>query len=672
MAIDNINVKTAFDDLIPHSQLRKLVLENCDGITQLNLHSSNNIAALTLKLPSLQKLSLKNTVAPIFDFIWDNPDYTGLDLGELRELTYLNLNSTGGTGTPESFGLIRLPREAKIETLHISSSTIKTIAVTGNEVAEGLYDFSSISNLKTLTISQNKAVNRIKQLTYRTTSGSTFSGCSGLVSFDADSRITIGNNCAGSTFSSCSALEEIPDHVLSFESQSGLTGNSFFYSCGRLSADTLARIAKALVLADCPDFTFYAYGNTQLTSIPYDFFGTNSTKLSQVKILNSCFRSCTSLTTIEVTPATEEASAPLVHAFTSMTGVESVNALFSYCDKLEFVPATIFSGMTQLKTAAFTFNSCKKLGSNDNNKDKCILSSYEVNDGINTYNSHVFNSVAPVQSIESMFRDCENLEINDGLEGFFADLQETSTLTRGSLAFYGCTKLTHLAENILEGLTSLTNIDGMFAKTMSAGTDTSLPLLFGTESLTNLTSARGLFSGCRNLTGSVPEGFLSSLPNLVDVGSGQYLPEFNSSFSATTLAGLFMNTKITSLPSDLFNSNKFLISCSKLVCNTDSNGNIIENAIFDGFTTNTDAEILPQVPLNFFNARLAGAEPTLKNIEYAFAGCTKIKTIQSSVETDPEDLSLLPKSLENARGAFMLSGIESIPSNLFKATLLHL
>jgi len=670
MSITDKKVKTAFDKLIPHGQLRKLILENCDGITKLNLHGSNNLTFLSLKLPSLLSLSLVNTVAPIFDFAWDSTEYTGLDLNDLTSLIYLNLKSTGGSSSANKFGLVRLPNEAKIETLYINESTIKSLAVTGNEIAEGLYDFSSMANLKSLSITKNTAVNRIKKLTYCTTSTSTFSGCSNLVSFDNECRLTIETDCAASTFSSCSALEEIPDHVLSFESQSGLKGNGFFYGCGQLSAETLARTAKLLVAANCPDFTLYAYGNNKLINIPYDFFGVDTEKLKLVKVLTSCFRSCSNLTTLDLTPITVEAvgenevSSVYAHAFTNMTGVQDVNALFSECTKLEFVPSTIFEEMTQLKNAAYTFYNCVNLGSNAENKSNCILSNYTIVGETTNYNSHVFNKVAPVETIESMFNGCKNLEVNDGLKGFFEDLQ---TLVRGSLAFYKCSKINGLAANILTDLTLLENIDGMFAGTMSDGIDTTLPLIFGdgTTTMTALRSARGLFSGCKNLTGSIPNGFFTSLTGLVNVGSGTYVPILQSSFGNVTLGGLFMNTKITSLPYNLFNNSTSLKSCSKLICNVDTKGNIIENTVFEGFTDVDDSTILPQVPLNFFNANTT--TPTMESIEYAFAGCTKVKTIQGSISTDPEDdLSILPKSLKTARGTFMLSGIESLPSNLFK------
>lgn len=224
-----------------------------------------------------------------------------------------------------------------------------------------------------------------------------------------------------------------------------------------------------LMIASKPCITaIVAWGDLGVTNMYYAFYGT----------------------AIKTIPPGYENVFPNVTDFT---------LAFYQCDKLEQIPADMFTGCSLTKLEG-TFFGCKSLtsipaGLLAGHSGLTTISSLFRNTGITAIPSGLFNSLTGVKDIICCFANCESLTtIPDDL------LDNCTQLTSALGAFEGCTALTTIPAGLFKNNTEITQFDRVFSSCTKL---TAIP----TGLLDNCKKAKSFyeaFYNCRALSGSSP------------------------------------------------------------------------------------------------------------------------------------------------------------------------
>jgi hypothetical protein len=234
-----------------------------------------------------------------------------------------------------------------------------------------------------------------------------------------------------------------------------------------------------------------------------------------------------------------------------------VDSLFEDCKALTEVDQDLFMQNTQLVSACHAFCNCSNLTT------------------VFVKPTSQFFDSNNLTIIDGLFKGCTQLVAPaDGFTGFFQEgLPE---LTYARLAFYGCATVDKLSNDIFKNNQALVNIDGLFAGSMSNsdGAHVIIPVRLGFTG-NALTSARGLFAGCKNLHGIVFDSLFGTANNtLQQIGSATNtetstpanLTSAGVVYSGQALLGCFANTSIEGCTTTFIQNMTALKKCSALFC----------------------------------------------------------------------------------------------------------
>lgn len=372
-----------------------------------------------------------------------------------------------------------------------------------------------------------------------------FQGCTNLTNIGSglfDNNIRL--KTTKSTFKNCKNLMNIPNNLFTnnvnlsnisnlFEGCNNLLNipeNLFFNSLNISSLNNL--------FADC----------SSLAEIPDNTFPQNDCTAAS---LEKVFYNCSSLKTI---PS---------NIFDYFANVTTLEYLFSGCSSLESVNSILFNNLSNVKYINYLFTGCSSLT--------------EIPSGLFNNNWQL------EQNISGLFRNCTKLsKLPSKLFGdnpYIIKLEQSYSGTEYD-NFYNTPMLSHLPDNLLDGLINLTSLRGFFR---NSNIKTITNKLFG--SISKITNLNRTFSGSK-LT-SVPQGIFDNFIKLddlygcfMDCSSLTEIPSglFKKNINVTNFSNTFDGTPyLKEIPSDLFpNNNEWgnqtsinFQSC--FYCNSDNN-----------------------------------------------------------------------------------------------------
>jgi hypothetical protein len=275
-------------------------------------------------------------------------------------------------------------------------------------------------------------------------------------------------------------LSSLPNELFRYNSLLSSL-NSAFFGCSSLTSiptDLFFNVPSLTNLAD-------AFRSSGLTSVPAGLFS-NFTIASCN--LDSIFRSCTSLTTINQITGTTT-SLRLTNAFRDCTSLTTVpNSTFL---NVEIYPGRMFQGCTGITSVNSPFISVSFVASTSEELQGYIFKNCTALASIGNF---MFSGVSNFYVFDYIFENCTSLT---DLSSFVFDTA-TGNAIRARGTFKGCTGLTDFATNIFD------DHSGTFAwmeDTFSGCTSlNSIPDF--ENNLNKLGLLIRIFDGCTSLTGS--------------------------------------------------------------------------------------------------------------------------------------------------------------------------
>jgi hypothetical protein len=704
-------------------------------VQTLKLNTFNQLNNLRLQnLPALTRLDLEGNTSSLFTYNEDDPENNyGLDLSEgLSALEVINLKGAGiGAASEKEYCAVKLPCAAtnasgevlyasKLHTLNLNGSSINAITtLMGGNFAKDIFNFENVPQLTSFTMQNCYTATTIKNLNYRGNCGSIFATSYGTNSDKScieqfeNCKIDTEVGCIGSMFYNCRKLKSLDGLDITIHNAKSLglstatTVSQVFYGCNKLSLGDIKKISQQLVRAGATAITSFMENacsesaDTNKFILNHDFFDKEAftpeqdkqleeIDFTKLQNLSGCFRD----TPFKIV---------VPRFFEKMTSLTNISLLFYSANDLRYLPQNSFESNTRLTTVTSAFMGCNRLGLDDDSSVSAQVKPYDSfcmmapnedwlesvdSEKLRSYTSKVFADGCAISDIENLFHGCTNIHPTDGLAGFFDSFKQTnSVLSNTKFAFKDCTRLLSQSLPVLEGeplpnklaenifaISSLKNIDATF---MNSSTTCSWILpnsLFGDKDV-GVESASGLFAGCTTLTGAVPHGFFDPLAKtLTTIGANRITQ--TTTGTNVTAPGIFANTNITSIPKDLLRNLSKLVSCAGLISKYSSTSNEVEistaqNTTFEGFTDYVDDTLTDPdaaVPLTFFSCTGGSA---LRDISYAFAGCTKITALEGadpdyySFVKDETELNTLKERILQQVTTFVPSGVNTA-AGLFK------
>lgn len=630
------------------TNLSSFVLDGCDNLSEIDLSGLTKLDTMLSLNGKVTKLNLTNCSGEVFK---------NLNLTNLTELKDLNLSGLSVNGTTTTPARVYLPKNITFAALNLSAATISTLSTDGT-VLDDVYDFSDInfetkSNTAVLSFANNSSVKEIKNLDFNGYLYGLFSKASKLVKL-TDCKFTAANTDCSSMFTGCTQLTTL-GNMNNWDLEICTKANSVFYECPRINyASFTTFLQKIPNVLELSSFLCSAYNSDLVGTEGYPtVLGNIFTANTAVTSLAQCFHG-TRFTLVE--PGLLD---PMKDS------LKTAYRLFSSCARLQYIPDTIFSNCTQLTTLYEAFINDSNLGlTAQYNNVPCILHKTYV----------VFNDSNNITNIKGIFQNCSKLalateDLHD--ESTFTDFFKPLTkLENASMAFWGCTGITELPNGLLSYNTKLKNIDFMLGKTgvvklpnnlfldtNSGGSYTAV--LPNSATHTALTTARGLFAGCTDLTGIVHEHFFKMTPNLTAIGNTNSRTGTNVLWESDSLSapGMFANTKISGVHAKFLQPLTKLADCSMLFFTGTWSGrtympspNTDEFYIYYGNSTATDTDSYTnnqlyssttEIPAILFSENTA-----LTNSSYMFAGRASLTGVE-------KDALKYNTALTNASGMFM-------------------
>ena len=247
------------------------------------------------------------------------------------------------------------------------------------------------------------------------------------------------------------------------------------------------------------------------------------------------------------------------------------------------------------------------------------------------------------------FKNCSNLE---GTIPSHKTSGEFANLSNADYMFYSCSKLTgNIPEDLFESATKIATFYNTFYE--CTGLTGEIPAKLFEDNI-EVGSFSRCFWKCSGITGKIPEGLFKNCskaqeftlvfsntsideipPNLFDINNGQ-------ENGILRMAGTFEKTKITKIPSGLFDL------CTEV---TDFGAVGVYGGLFQG------CEELEEVPENIF-----AKNTKVKKFGSCFSGCIKLKTIPSKLFYYNTQVTDFYQVFNNC------VELEEIPENTFNIT----
>lgn len=641
-----------------YTNLNKIILSRCDGLTSLNL-SNTNIAEMSItNCDNLESIDLSNC--------------SGAVMNNLNVSTVYGLRKLRISSAQPSAGIILYLPKYQAEYTSLSANEIQDLINNGTDVywhelthlyaassnlknisygietslEDGVCDFVRLTKLEILEIRNSLMIKEIRNLAYTGAVNQLFENLTFCTKIGGSIK-SVGTSAYG-IFNGCINLNDL----------SGLTLNLSTIT----NADSGMRRCKSMqyayikkVLDSMPKVTnlnSFLHMDTERTqyeaafSIQSNMFE-KTTKVTQMRYF---FTGC------NITSLPTGLLEPVKNTLTDLTG------FVLNCAYLVSVPNTLFKNCTKVTSYMQMFQGCTRLVN-------------FLNSG-NYYNIFPTNSAATDTRI--MFYGCNamvaGMDSGDATNGLKKMFDNLPNLVHADGMFYACNFITAIPEGLFEKNTKLADISAMFASNRSI---ISIPsMLFNTSVKTttthpSLVNARGVFSSCTNLEGIINANFFTGAFNIKNIG---YVNNLQIGIGPTILftGGMFANTKIMGY---VYN---FLYKLTEL-----TNAGML---FFKGTCTSGDMrptianynnESLIYVyigndayPNRIFNG-IFSKQTKLKDVKYCFAGNINFTTFCDESGNDINNPTLFmncKSSLENAEGLFAnCTGLSvDVPRELFQ------
>ncbi len=224
---------------------------------------------------------------------------------------------------------------------------------------------------------------------------------------------------------------------------------------------------------------------------------------------NSAFRGCRALT------STGD------EVFTG-SGIRSVQLVFSECSRLTTTGVRLFADCRSLTSYSNCFSSCSALsqiGAGMLSGCVSLEAAYNLlihsggSNQVTTVPGDLFSGCVSLNSINSLFHSCEQLTVIP--DELFADCQ---TIQHAAAAFSRCVRLQRVPADIVTPSTAASSLNLMFRNCEQLEMD--INDIF-TRNFPSGCDLAGIFTGCRNVTGSKSE-FLTKFPSPSDTENAFY------------------------------------------------------------------------------------------------------------------------------------------------------
>ncbi len=633
-------------DTSGYVNLNKIIIANCEGVTTLNL-SKTSIAEMSItNCENITNINLSGCNGTIMN---------NLNLSSVYGLKTLNISSS----QPAGGIILYLPQyQAKyasltseelnklinngvdvywheLQTFNAQSSSLKNIAY-GIQIGleEGVCDFGRLTKLSSLNIRTCQLITQILNINYKGNVSYLFYECRSCTKITGEVWATTSS--AYCMFDACASLIDIEGLELYLDS---ITDAS--YMLARCKSVTY-RITKK-VLDALPNVTnlgnflcMYDGMNTTPIALESNMLGNNV----RTQSLEYFFYNC------NIVSIPNGLLEPVKDTLTNLHG-------FCYaCSKLVSAPNDLIKNCTKVTTYYEMFSDCYNF----------------TNFFDTTLYYDIFPANSPATDTRQMFNNCSSLKApistGDAANGLKKMFDNLPNLQIAEVMFYNCRFITAIPEGLFSRNTKLQRICGMFKDNI---TITGIPAMLFNTSVTGetthpyLTMARGLFSGCTSLTGTIGSNFFTGAYALTNIGHINALALGNGPHYYYA-GGMFSNTAIIGYAYDFLSKLKNLQSVSMLFFkgrNTSSDmcpsltgdnndklqyvyigdnsyPNRIYNGIFNGLTRLRDVRYCFAGNINFVTfcdnngkdvnspTLFASCKSTLSNAEGLFAKCKSL------------------------------------------------
>lgn len=502
------------------STVRQFVATNCENLVELNLSECKQMVSFDVtNSPNIHTLRMTGN--------------TGSIMNDLNLYTMYNLRALYANNTT-SLNKIRFPKYANqeetdkaiagqpaqlwtaLQTLNITSSSIKYIQYGSQEITNGTCDMGQLENLTSLSFQNCTDVVSITNLNYTASSFvNMFNGCIALTNIQG--TLTCSGTSVASMFLNCKVLEHLDNLTLNLSTVTNAYGA--FRQCYKLKTPALKKLLDAcgssLQNIDTIAWMFHADG--VLGS------ATDTTRT----LSKDLFENTPNITSMSNSFCATKYTTINGDCFDNLTKLNNINACFGAMGELTTVGIGLLRNKPTLTNCYATFADCRKLAN--------YITQPTIFEGSNA-----------ITNISQMFKNDTALKAPNGIDGMLDNL---IGLTNAEYMFYNCKALVCAVPNgFFANNSRLTKLDGFFG--LCSGLTQICDRLFrkelqDTNTFPSLTQARYMFSGCTNLTGIVSNAFFLGASEITDLGDGLNTTPWNSSSIFGNLNGFFADTKIT-------------------------------------------------------------------------------------------------------------------------------
>lgn len=671
--------------LLPNTALETFKVSKCEGLLEIDISEGKNLSVIDIyDCSALETLTISRNynISSILN-LTGCQNLKTLIAENCSKLQYIAFNNNA---------------QRSLKTLNLSGCAalkgIKACGIIAGEMTSGDFpgvcmDFNGFT-ITDLNLYNCQAIITVKNLNYTAAgSSSLFYNCQKLESFENSKLILRSaiNNC----FRNCYALHTLPVLDLTEVTQAQQT----FERCDALTIAQVQTILNAVsskltnayrMFCGCKfavtgkNFPSTLFNRCVGLSYAYEMFYNCSnitsefpeTLLHPLRSLNNAlrmFRGCKFTGTLKANTFNGIA--------TNNTTLTTVEQMFYESDFLDYDEA-IFKNLKALHTASYFFYGNKNLGNNPEinyvkpnlfaNNPELLYASHFF-EQCNNFNGTLWKENEETSELEPILLFRNNPKLRE-IQNFFAytklagDIPEAIFNTNGnnessvmqiSCFFDNCKLLTGvIPENLLTNCRNLTHANYLFSACtglvhrdeiidLEDGSQIRNRYPFPTDFLKNkpdLTTIIGMFAGCTNLRGEIPERFLAGCPKV------------------TKVSGLFKNcTGLNgSIPEDLFAYSTVLDEAREVFYNCLALTGTIPPLLFEKCTKVTDMGYI------FYNCdRLTGGIPEelfatckkLQKLDYAFTSCDNLhETGMLHKYAIPENLFLNCPDLAVLQGTF--------------------
>jgi hypothetical protein len=523
--LNNCNGMETID--VSSSTIQNFVVTNCENVKTINVSNCKMMVGFDLTNSyNVETLNMKDNNSAILQ------DLQLYSMYNLKKLIASNNTSAHTLRLPKYLNEEEAFKAAAGEDailwngltyLDISNSSIQKIQYGSAEVEGNVIDMSQLTKLKTLNLKSSTSMTEIKDITFKGNLTGLFQECRNLATISG--TITNTTSSIENLFFNCRKLNNIDN--LTFDFTNVTSGARAAYSAASFKTPMAVKLLKA-----CGSSLTNAYGMFYM----YECQNSN------------CVLGSANDTTRTI-PS---------NMFEFNTSINNINYTFC-CTNYTNVPGDLFNPMKDtLLNAEGVFCNCKsitKVGSGlFKNKPKlsALTQAFTECSALKNYidvDPNIFEGSPNITDLSHMFKGCNALISNQnvGLGEMFYPLVNLK-YARYMFICDGTSFNPKIPNGLLSKNVNLRSIEGMFhyCTAMTKLPDSLFRVnLADTNSLPNLTAAKGVFGGCKKLAGVVSAHFFLGAENLTDVGSYSTQAVAWSSGEKYPEKGFFEDTKIT-------------------------------------------------------------------------------------------------------------------------------